>query len=151
MTTKARTVAHPPSAIIRSLWSYRRWLYGAWLLVAIARIPARVGFHLHDPHCDTRLTLHNAALSLTKVPHMILFGLFFVLTVIQFDRIDRRAFSWSLLATAAMGLLVELEEGATRTGNCRLTDVLPDMLGALVAMALVIGVVTLRGYPARRA
>jgi VanZ family protein len=72
---------------------------------------------------------------------MILFGLFFVVTVIQFDRIDRRALAWSLLATAAMGLLVELEEGATSTGNCRITDVLPDLLGALVAMAVVVGIV----------
>jgi VanZ family protein len=76
---------------------------------------------------------------MTKVPHMILFGLFFLVTLAMFDRVDRRALGWSLVATAAMGLLVELEEGATRTGNCRLTDVLPDLAGALVAMLLVIG------------
>jgi hypothetical protein len=38
-----------------------------------------------------------------------------------------------------MGLVVELEEGATRTGNCRLTDLLPDLAGALVALLLVAG------------
>jgi VanZ family protein len=135
------------TSIARQLWRYRRWLYAAWLVVAIVRIPARVGFELRSPNCDTRLTLHNAALSLTKVPHMILFGLFFVVTVIQFDRVDRRALSWSLLATAVMGLLVEFEEGATRTGNCRITDVLPDLLGALVAMAVVtVGVTLWREY-----
>ena len=40
-----------------------------------------------------------------------------------------------------LGLLVESsQEGATRTGNCRLTDVLPDVVGGLIAMALVVGI-----------
>jgi hypothetical protein len=108
------------------------------MLVAIARIPARTGFVLHSPACDARLSLANAQLSLTKVPHVVLFGLFFLVTIVQFDRLDRRAIGWSLLATGALGLLVELEEGATRTGNCRLTDVLPDLAGALIVAALVL-------------
>jgi len=91
-----------------------------------------------------RLTLHNAALSMTKVPHMVLFGLFFLVTLAMFDRVDRRSLGWSLAATAAMGLVVELEEGATRTGNCRLTDVLPDLAGAIVALLLTIALVRAR-------
>lgn len=86
-----------------------------------------------------RVTLANARLSMTKVPHLVLFGLFCVVTVIQFDRLDRRALTWSLLATAGLGLLVELEEGASVTGNCRLTDVLPDITGAVIAGALLLG------------
>ena len=50
---------------------------------------------------------------------------------------------WSLAATLLLGLLVELEEGATRTGNCRLTDVLPDAVGGLIAMALVLSINTI--------
>jgi hypothetical protein len=121
----------------RALWSRRRWAYGLYVLVAIARIPARTGFHLARPDCDTRLTLANAALSLTKIPHLLLFGLFCLLTAVQFERIDRRALGWSVVATGAVGLVVELEEGATRTGNCRLTDVLPDFVGALVVATLL--------------
>jgi VanZ family protein len=78
--------------------------------------------------------------------------LFCLLTVVQFDSIDRRAFGWSLVATGALGLLVELEEGATRTGNCRLTDVLPDVVGALVVVTLLAIAVAVRRSPvARRA
>jgi hypothetical protein len=110
------------------------------MLVAVSRIPARTGFHLNSPVCDTRLTLQNAGLSLTKLPHMVLFGMFFLLTVVQFDRIDRKAILWSLFATVGLGLLVEIEEGATRTGNCRLTDVLPDVIGALVVAALLMSI-----------
>ena len=118
------------SRLARNVWSRRRWIYGAYLLVAVLRIPARVHFRLVAPRCDTRLTLANAHLSMTKVPHIVLFAAFFLLTLVQFDRLTSRAFSWSLLATTGLGLLVELEEGASRTGNCRLTDVLPDIAGA---------------------
>lgn len=114
------------------------------MLVAVARIPARTGFRLDGRRCDVRLTLENAQLSLTKVPHIVLFGAFFLITVVQFDHIDRRALSWSVLATFALGLLVELEEGATRTGNCRLTDVLPDLCGALIGMGLIVAIIAAR-------
>ena len=115
------------------------------MVVAVMRIPARVHFHLVAPRCDTALTLVNARMSMTKLPHMVLFGVFFALTLLQFDRLDPRAFRWSLLATAALGLLVEFEEGATRTGNCRLTDVLPDVAGAAVTAAVVLAILALRG------
>jgi hypothetical protein len=109
------------------------------MLVAGLRIPARVGFRLVAPVCDTRLTLAHARMSMTKVPHMVLFAAFFGLTVLQFERVDRRAQGWSLLATIALGILVEVEEGLSRTGNCRLTDVLPDIAGAAIAGAALLG------------
>lgn len=84
-----------------------------------------------------RLTFENAGPSMTKMPHVILFGIFFLLTALQFDRLDRKAMAWSFLATVVLGLVVELEEGATRTGNCRITDVLPDAVGALIGMAVI--------------
>ena len=52
---------------------------------------------------------------------------------------------WSFAATVALGLLVEIEEGATRTGNCRLTDVLPDAAGALIGMVLIAALAMVRG------
>ena len=91
-----------------------------------------------------RLTMENVGLSLTKIPHVMLFGFFFLLTAAQFDRIDRKTLVWSGLATLIMGFLVELEEGATRTGNCRLTDVLPDILGALIVGALLMSITIIR-------
>ena len=113
------------------------------MLVAVTRIPARTGFRMESPRCDTRLNMQNVELSLAKIPHIVLFGFFFQLTAAQFDRVDRRMLGWSLAATLLLGLLVELEEGATRTGNCRLTDVLPDAVGGLIAMALLTGITTM--------
>jgi VanZ family protein len=114
------------------------------MIVAVARIPARTGFRLRNPTCDTRLTAENLGLSLTKLPHVILFGVFFLLTAAQFDRLDRRTLAWSFAATVALGVLVEVEEGATRTGNCRMTDVFPDICGALIAAALIMAVAMIR-------
>lgn len=75
---------------------------------------------------------------------MILFGVFFVITLVQFSRIDRRSLAWSVVASTALGVYVELAEGATRTGNCRMTDVLPDIFGALIAAAMfMIGVMVM--------
>ena len=139
------------SAIVRSVWSRRRWAYGAFLLFGVVRIPGRVGFHLAAPPCNTRLTLANARESMTKVPHLTVFAIFFVLTALQFDRIDWRALGWSLLATVALGLLVEIEEGASRTGYCRLTDVLPDVTGAVIAAALLLGAMAMRRWSSSRA
>jgi hypothetical protein len=90
-----------------------------------------------------RLTAENIGLSLTKIPHVVLFGVFFLLTAAQFDRLDRRTLAWSLAATIGLGILVELEEGATRSGNCRMTDVLPDVVGALIVAALIVGARTI--------
>lgn len=120
------------------------------MLVAVLRIPARVGFRLVAPVCDTRLTLANAGISMTKVPHIVLFAIFFVLTTLQFEQLNQRALRWSLLATVALGVLVELEEGASGTGNCRLTDVLPDITGALIASAAVLGVTMVRDWARAR-
>jgi hypothetical protein len=123
---------------LRTLWSLRRWAYAAFLIYAVTGIPSRTGFRLRAPQCDMRLGWEQVSQSLTKMPHIILFGIFFLITAVQFDRVDRRMLGWSFAATLALGLIVELEETATRTGNCRMSDLFPDALGALIAGAMVV-------------
>jgi len=137
--------------ILTTVWRYRRWGYAAYMVNAVLRIPSRTGFYLRAPACNLQLTAENFAASLTKVPHILLFGLFFLITVAQFDRLGRRAIAWSFLATIGMGVLIELEEGATRTGYCRMTDVAPDAWGALIAMApLIAAIIIHRQWTSRR-
>jgi hypothetical protein len=140
----ALRVMRGPLGWLGLFWRQRRWLYAIYMLVAVARIPARTGFRLKTPMCDMRLTTKTIGLSLTKVPHMVLFGLFFLFTAVQFDRVDRRSLAWCLAATLILGALVELEEGATGTGNCRAADLLPDAVGALMAMVLLVGFAMIR-------
>jgi hypothetical protein len=128
----------------------RRWGYTLFMIAGVLRIPAQAHFRFYAPVCDLGMAWDNARISLVKVPHFVLFGIFFLLTAWQFDRPDRRAFSWSLVATLALGVLVELEEGATRTGNCRLADLLPDLGGGLLAMALLLAFMLLRNRASRQ-
>jgi hypothetical protein len=120
------------------------------MLAGILTIPARTGFRLYPLRCDWRLTVSNASLSLTKFPHIVLFGCFFLLTAAQFDTIDRRSLAWSFAATIGLGILIEIQEGVTRTGNCRITDVLPDAFGGLIVMAVLMAAVMIWEYCERR-
>jgi hypothetical protein len=108
-----------------------RWAYAIFLLLAVAWIPARTGFHLHRPPCQMRFTLDLVRNSLVKYKHISLWGAFFLMTWVQVRR-ARYALLIAATATVAMGILIELEEGATGTGMCRATDLLPDGVGALV-------------------
>jgi len=137
-------------AVFARFSRFRRWGYTLLVIVGVLRIPAQAHFRLYVPLCDFRMAWDNSRLSLMKVPHFVLFGVFFLFTAWQFDRLDRRSLSWSLVATLALGILVELEEGATRTGNCRLADLLPDLGGALIAMAFLVPLILLRNRAADR-
>lgn len=142
MRKRAAPVKAAVRRIVGVVWGRRRWIYAAWILLAVARIPARTGFRLEAPACDWRLTLDNLTLSLTKVPHIVLFGAFFLLTLVQFDRVGRTSLGLSLMATAAISIIVEIQQGATRTGNCRITDVAPNLFGGLIVAAFAMATVT---------
>jgi len=112
-----------------------RWAYAIFILLGFIWIPARTGFHLHRPPCETAFDFHLALFSLTKYKHIFLFGVFFLMTWVQLRRV-RYALLWAALATLAMGVLIELEEGATGTGHCAARDLLPDAAGALAGAAV---------------
>lgn len=115
----------------------KRWAYIAFVTLGILAIPARTGFRLQWPSCETVLTAQNIALSLTKYAHVVLFGIFFIMTVAQLGGPHASRFAWAALATLVFGAVIELEQGATRTGNCRSRDLFPDALGALLGIAVV--------------
>lgn len=112
-------------------------VYGIFIVFAILAIPYRTGFQLVSPTCEIVPSIEGAVQALGKLPHIILFGLFFILAAIQFPRSWRSRFLWAMLATIAFGLIIEFEEGATLTGNCRMRDLLPDILGGLIGATLI--------------
>jgi hypothetical protein len=125
-----------------------RWAYAIFLLLALVWIPARSGFHLHSPPCQMEFSRDLVAGSLTKYKHVVLWAAFFMMTCVQL-RGRRHAWLLAAAATILMGILIELEEGATGTGWCKATDLLPDAVGALIGA----GLMALRGRfqpPARR-
>lgn len=112
-----------------------RWAYAIFVILAFVWIPARTGFHLHRPPCQMQFTVDLVLNSLAKYKHVTLWGAFFLMTWVQARR-SRYALLIAAAATMAVGILIELEEGATGTGYCRATDLLPDATGALIGAAI---------------
>ena len=108
-----------------------RWAYAIFVILALVWIPARTGFHLHRPPCQMQFTRDLVLSSIMKYKHISLWAAFFLMTWVQFRR-TRYALLIAAAATMAVGILIELEEGATGTGYCKATDLLPDATGALI-------------------
>lgn len=116
----------------------QRWAYALFVLLSLAYIPARTGFQLQTPQCEGVPSLGLALFSLTNYAHIVLFSVFFLMTVMQFPVRNGTALGWAALATLVMGALVELAEGATRTGHCRLRDLVPDTAGAALGAVAIL-------------
>ena len=112
-----------------------RWAYAIFVVLAFVWIPFRTRFHLHRPPCQMQITLDLALNSLAKYKHISLWAAFFLMTWVQFRR-RRSALLIAAMAAIAVGILIELEEGATGTGMCRATDLLPDGIGALIGAVI---------------
>ena len=112
-----------------------RWAYAIFILLGLFWIPGRTGFHLHRPPCHLELNLDLALYSMRKYKHIFFFGMFSLMTYAQMPK-ARYAFLWAALATMAMGVLIELEEGATGTGTCNARDLVPNAAGVLIAEAI---------------
>ena len=117
-----------------------RWAYVAFIVVGLAYFPARMGFQLEPRACQLVIDRQGAMLALSKQAHVILFALFFILSSAQTGPkpSDRTVLLFSSVATLVMGALVELAEGVTGAGNCRLRDLIPDSVGILLGAAALI-------------
>ena len=115
----------------------KRWAYIIFVGNGLLQIPLRTGFQLEAPECALSLSMAGARSALINYPHIMLFAVFFVITYAQFPP-SRRALLWAGVATIVFGAVIELEQGATRTGNCELHDLIPDAIGAFVASVLVL-------------
>jgi hypothetical protein len=83
---------------------------------------------------DLSLDRGDLIQSMTKVPHLVGGALFFLLAVVALG--TRRLFR-ALLATMLLGIGWELGETTVIGHYARLTDLAPDLTGAVLALALV--------------
>jgi hypothetical protein len=118
-----------------------RWAYLTFIAVGLAYFPMHVGFDFRPRACELTFGPQLAVHSLKNVPHIILFGIFFVISAVHFRvsrKTDERMLILATIATLAVGALVEIAEGVTGAGNCRLRDLIPDSAGVLLgALAIV--------------
>src|SRR6267378_5003825 len=126
--------------LVLGILSFRRvrWAYITFVLLGLLCFPASVGFRLNPRPCELTLNIPLAIYSLTNYAHIVLFALFFLMTSAQLRMSNWSAFAWAALATIVMGLLVELAEGVTGKGHCRLRDLIPDAAGILFGAGIVL-------------
>ncbi len=116
----------------------KRWAYATFIVLGLLYFPVSVGFVFNSRPCEWTFGLDLAVYSLTNFAHIVLFAVFFVMTIAQFRyELTWRTFGWSMLAVVVMGLLVELAEGLTGEHNCRMRDLIPDAAGGLLGAGLV--------------
>jgi len=116
-----------------------RWAYVSFIGLGLAYFPAKVGFRL-DPHpCQLAFGVDLAVLSLRNYPHIMLFGVFFLISYVHFA-VSRstRAMATAAVISLVMGVLVELAQGVTGSGNCRSRDLIPDSAGVLLGASVVV-------------
>ena len=109
-----------------------RWAYAMFVVLALISFPVRAGFHLATPSCELLVGPQLALFSFRNYSHIVLFALFAVLTRVQLS--GRNANAWAFAATIVMGILVELAEGVSGQGHCRMRDILPDAAGAVAGL-----------------
>jgi hypothetical protein len=118
-----------------SLW-LSRLAYGGLVLQAPLYFLSKSGFRISSLECQWTFGLALARHSLTNYGHIVLFAVFFLLTYVQLPGVPKRMM-WSAAATLAMGLVVEFAQGVSGHGHCRMRDIIPDSIGALIGWAIV--------------
>lgn len=114
-----------------------RWAYITYIVLGLLYFPVSVGFRLNPQPCELALSIPLALHSLTNYAHIVLLLWFFLMTSAQFRMSRWQGFAWAALVSVTMGILVELGQGITGRGHCRLRDLIPDMTGIVVGAVVV--------------
>lgn len=119
----------------------KRWAYLAFVVLGLLYFPAQTHFQVHAPKCQQVIpTMNVVVVSLQNYALIALFAAFCWMSWVQF-RGSKARFIWAVLATVLAGALVEIAEGMTGRGSCRVRDLVPAAAGALGA-ALVLAVLS---------
>jgi len=143
-----RNLTMAVTILIIAIWFFgivslfrKPWAFAAFMILSVLYFPAKVGFALRPRACEFAFDIPLAVYSLNNYAHIILFAVFFLVASFQFRMGKLSSFLKAGLLTMLMGVLVELGEGISGRGNCRLRDLIPDLagalLGALVALAFL--------------
>ena len=116
-----------------------RWAYLAFVVLGLLYFPMEGGWHLQAPRCQIGFDIALALDSLMHYAHVALFAAFYVVSAAHFSA-HRESFGPvtgpAFGATMVMGLAVELMQGISGEGNCRMRDLLPDAAGACIALGV---------------
>ncbi|HNV70393.1 MAG TPA: VanZ family protein [Candidatus Ozemobacteraceae bacterium] len=117
-----------------------RSAYLALIATGLLYFPARVGFKFNPGSVDLSCGGSEIWLALFNYPHVILFALFFFMTSAQFPLNRWSDFVWAGVVTISFGIAVEIAQGITGNGHCRVRDLIPDTIGVLIGATIKISV-----------
>jgi len=115
----------------------KRWAYITYVVLGLLYFPASVDFRLNPQPCELIPNLALAIYSFANYSHIVLFVWFFLITSAQFRMSHWSGYAWATLASIVMGILVEVAEGITGSGHCRLRDLIPDATGIVLGAGIV--------------
>jgi hypothetical protein len=113
-----------------------RRAYAGFVMFILLQFPASAGFQMHPKACYLAVNPQLALSSLSNYPHMILFGIFFLVTAIHFRLSGWRSLALAIGLTVAMGAGMEIAQGLSGTHHCKAIDLIPDLVGALFGLAV---------------
>jgi hypothetical protein len=134
------------AALVTPALRWRRAAFAGFVVVGLGTFARRAGWPtrpLTPTACEGLVETRLALYSFRNTPHLALFALCFIVASAQFRgsvteaRSRRRANAGALAMTLAIGALVELAEGVSGAGHCRLRDLLPDGAGALLGWSVL--------------
>src|SRR5262245_37784334 len=117
-----------------------RWAYIGFIVLGLLYFPLQVGFQLNPQGCQLAFNGQLALLSFTNYAHIVLFGIFFLISNAHFRARQwppRRAALAAATATLVMGALVEIAQGVSGNHNCKARDLIPDATGVLLGALLL--------------
>lgn len=115
----------------------KRWAFIGLIALAIVYFPVRSNFLFVYRPCEVGVDWSLAVYSVLNFTNLFLFFAFFLMVAAQLPMSRPRHFAIAIGMTVAMGAMVEVSETMWGRGNCRVRDLIPDGLGALIGAAVV--------------
>ena len=116
----------------------RRWLpLAIFVAIAVVYEPVRSGFTLANQSRELMSDWERVKGAIFNLRHIIAYGLLCLLLAVTFR--NSRLVT-AMAVTFLFSILMEIEQSFFTTGNCRLRDLIPNLLGiGLAAGILLIG------------
>ena len=115
-----------------------RWAYLGFALMIPLSFFAFAGFRLDPMSCELTFDARHAMLSVTNYGHILVFAFFFLVTTKHFRFSGWPSLGWAVGLTMAMGAAMELAQGLSGIHHCKAVDLIPDFVGVLAGLMLVI-------------
>jgi len=151
LTVRVLSVFLLAGALLAPRLQWRRSAFTGFIVLGLFSFALRAGWParpLVPTACELLVGPALALHSFRNTPHILLFVFCYFLARAQFRwavadaHARRRGGVEAFALTLVIGALVELAQGASGAGHCRLRDLLPDATGALLGWAILVALMT---------